>query len=124
LGHVVSGRGIECDPDKVAAIATGPTPTSIVEVRTFCGLASYYHTFVYNFAAKAKPLHNLTRKGAIFNWTPECKTVFQELKHALTSTCILVAPCDGSRYVLDTDASDTTVGAVLLDRSKETSCMS
>ena len=63
MGNVVSGQGIECDPEKVAAIATWPTPTSISEVRTFCGLASYYRTFVYNFTAKAKPLHNLTRKG-------------------------------------------------------------
>jgi len=32
LGHVVSGQGIECDPDKVATVATWPTPTSIAEV--------------------------------------------------------------------------------------------
>jgi len=66
LGHVISGQGIECDLDKVAAIATWPTPTSIAEVRTFCGLASYYRAFVHNFAAKAKPLHNLTCKGGNF----------------------------------------------------------
>ena len=46
LGHVVSGNGIECDPEKVAAIALWPTTTSIPEVCTFCGLASYYRTFV------------------------------------------------------------------------------
>jgi len=62
LGHVVSGKGIECDPDKVAAKATWPTPTNISEVRTFCGLASYYRTFVQDFTKLAKPLHNLTRK--------------------------------------------------------------
>jgi len=105
LRHVISGQGTECDPDKAAAIATWPTPTSIAEVRNFCGLASYYRAFVHNFAAKAKPLHNLTRKGATFCWTPECETAFQELKHALMSTPILVAPCDGGQYVLDTDAS-------------------
>jgi len=111
--HVVSGQGIECDPEKVATIATWPTPTSIAEVHTFCGLASYYHTFVCNFATKARPLHNLTRKGAVFKWTPECEIGFQQLKQALTSAPILVAPCDDSRYVLDTDASDTTLCAVL-----------
>jgi len=79
LGHVVSGQGIKCDPEKVAVIATCPTPTSIAEVRTFCGLASYYRTFVYNFAAKAKPLHNLTCKGATFNWTPDARLHFRNL---------------------------------------------
>ena len=58
-------------------------------------------------------MHNLTRKGATFCWTPECETAFQELKHALMSTPILVATCDGGQYVLDTDASDTALGAVL-----------
>ena len=52
-------------------------------------------------------------KGATFLWTPECETAFQELKHALTSAPILVAPRDNGQYVLDTDASDTALGAVL-----------
>jgi len=82
-------------------------------VRTFCALASYYRAFVHNFAAKAKPLHSLTRKGATFSWTPECETAFQELKPALTSTPILVAPCDDGQYVLDIDTSDTALGTVL-----------
>jgi len=82
-------------------------------VRTFCGLASYYRTFVHNFATIAQPLHNLTKKGAIFEWTPACEAAFQELKRALTSAPILVAPCDEGVYVLDTDASDSAVRAVL-----------
>ena len=113
LGHVVSGHGIQCDPDKVASIATWPTPSNMAEVRTFCGLASYYRTFVCNFAAIARPLHNLTKRGAVFEWTPECEHAFQQLKQALTSAPILVAPCDEGQYVLDTDASDTALGAVL-----------
>jgi len=49
----------------------------------------------------------LTKKGAVFEWTPDCENAFQQLKYALTSAPILVAPCDEGQYVLDTDASDT-----------------
>ena len=118
LGHVVSGNGIECDPDKIASIATWPMPSNIAEVCTFCGLVSYYHTFIHNFASIAWPLHNLTKKGATFEWTPACETAFQELKRALTSTPILVTPSDDGQYVLDTDASDTALGAVLQQEQK------
>jgi len=83
LGHVVTGAGIECDPDKVTAIATWPTPTNISEVRAFCGLASYYRTFVPDFAKLAKPLHNLTRKNVTFVWNQQCETAFQSLKERL-----------------------------------------
>jgi len=53
LAHVVSSCGIKCDTEKQVTIVTWPTPTSISEVRTFCGLASYYRAFVKDFAAKA-----------------------------------------------------------------------
>ena len=65
LGYVVSDKGIECDPDKTAAIATWPRPANVSEVRTFCSLASYYRAFIKNFAQIARPLHKLTKKNAM-----------------------------------------------------------
>jgi len=109
LGHVVSASGIECDPGKVAVIAEWPRPTNVTEVRTFCGLASYYRTFVPNFATIAKPVHELTRKGIVFEWGASQEAAFQELKQCLTSAPILVAPCDEGRYTLDTDASEAAL---------------
>ena len=113
LGHVVSERGVECDPDKVAAISDWPRPTNVSEVRTFCGLASYYRSFVEGFAHIARPLHELTRKNAVFQWTDACERAFRILKDRLTNAPILAAPCDDGEFVLDTDASDTAVGIVL-----------
>jgi len=110
---VVSASGIECDPGKVAAIAKWPRPTNVTEERTFCGLASYYRTFVPNFATIAKPLHDLTRKGVTFEWDTSCEATFQELKQRLTSAPVLVAPCNDGTYTLDTDASEAALGAVL-----------
>jgi len=59
LRHVVSEDGIECDPDKTAAIVTWPRPTDVSEVRAFCGIASYYRSFVPNFAHIARPAYCL-----------------------------------------------------------------
>ena len=42
LGHVVSSRGIEVDKAKVDTIQSLPYPTSVREVRSFLGHASFY----------------------------------------------------------------------------------
>jgi len=68
---------------------------------------------VPNFATIAKPLHELTRKGIVFECGASQEAAFQGLKQRLTSAPILVAPCDEGRHTLDTDASEAALGAVL-----------
>jgi len=113
LGHVVSGRGIETDPVKTQAVKEWPIPKSIREVRAFLGLAGYYRRFVRDFAAIAAPLHALMGKGKTFKWDSATQQAFDKLKEALTSPPILAMPTDEGDYILDTDASDTAIGAVL-----------
>ncbi|KAK3521363.1 hypothetical protein QTP70_003434 [Hemibagrus guttatus] len=113
LGHIVSERGITTDPQKVQKIQQWLQPTNVNEVRQFVGLASYYRRFVKDFATVAKPLHNLLRKHARFHWTPECQLAFEKLKELLTTAPILGYPMDSGDLILDTDASNFGIGAVL-----------
>ena len=113
LGHVVSHQGIETDPEKITSVASWPVPRSLSEVRSFVGLASYYRRFVPGFASIAAPLHALTSKAVKFRWDEHCQTAFEQLKLALTSSRILAMPTDLDKYILDTNASDTAIGAVL-----------
>jgi len=113
LGHVVSEAGIATDPEKILAVASWPTPTSLKEVRAFVGLASYYRRYVKGFADIAAPLHALTKKGQTFRWSPEAQAAFEALKEALTTPPVLAMPNDVGEMILDTDACDTTIGAVL-----------
>ena len=119
LGHVVSREGVMADPDKVRKVATWPVPTSTKETQSFLGFASYYRRFIRDFAEIAKPLHRLTEKTAPFNWTVECQAAFQELRQRLTSAPILVHPDFSQQFVLDTDASDIGMGAVLSQVDRE-----
>lgn len=63
LDFVVSAKGIEMDEEKVKAIQEWPTPTTISQVRSFHGLASFYKRFVRNFSNIAAPLTEVIQVG-------------------------------------------------------------
>ncbi|KAI4880801.1 hypothetical protein NFI96_008107 [Prochilodus magdalenae] len=113
LGHIVSAQGIATDPEKVQKVQQWPEPTCVSEVRQFVGLAAYYRRFVQDFAAIARPLHELTKKNVRFRWTPECQDAFETLKNLLTTTPVLGYPRDSGDLILNTDASHFGIGAVL-----------
>ena len=48
LGHVIDGKGVGPDPDKIQAVRSYPVPTCVKEVQSFLGLANYYRRFVDN----------------------------------------------------------------------------
>ena len=113
LEHIVSEDGIETDPEKIEAVATWPVPECVRDFRSFIGLCSYYRGFVRGFAEVTAPRHALTGKYARFEWSKECHFAFEKFKEALTTSPILAMPADEGRYVLDTDASETSIEAVL-----------
>jgi len=113
LGHLVSADGIEPQPAKLDTIRDWPTPHCLRDVCAFFGLASYYRRFAKDFATIAEPLSRLTRKNAPFIWTDEAQESFDKLKRALLEAGTLAYPHPDIPCILDTDASEVAVGAVL-----------
>ncbi|KAL0533830.1 hypothetical protein IC582_028101 [Cucumis melo] len=66
LGHVVSSEGVSVDPAKIEAVTNWPRPSTVSEICSFLGLASYYRRFVEDFSRIANFLTQLTRKGTPF----------------------------------------------------------
>ena len=113
LGHVISEDGVETDPDKIKTVTEWPIPISAKQVRSFLGLASYYRRFIQGFATIAAPLYRLTEKDAQFKWTDQCTEAFNRLKQLLTVAPVLAFPSFDEGFILDTDASNVGIGAVL-----------
>ena len=113
LGHVISDKGIEPNPEKVVKVRAMKPPTAVREVRGFLGAVGYYMKFIECFAKIAKPLVQLTKKNARFVWGPNCQLAFETLKEKLASAPILAYPDPNLPYKLYTDASEYAVGAVL-----------
>lgn len=113
LGHIVSEKGIETCDTKVKTIKEWPRPRDKHEVRSFLGLCTYYRRFVEGFANIAAPLHKLTEANNTFTWSQTCENSFRRLKAALCSSPILAYPKQRGQFILDTDASNIGIGAVL-----------
>jgi hypothetical protein len=113
LGHTINSTGVSSDPDRIIKVAKWPTPTSSKDVRSFLGLAGYYRKFVKHFGIIARPLFNLLKKNTPFVWTGVTEEAFQLLKQSLVEAPVLKLPDFSRKFVIDTDACDTRVGAVL-----------
>ena len=113
LGHVVSRAGVRPDDSKVKAVRDYPQPKNVTELRRFLGLAQYDHRFIRNFSQVAAPLFALLKKGATFQFTPECCSAFQQLKEALTTAPVLAHPDLDRPFIIECDASSVGYGACL-----------
>lgn len=114
FGFIIDKRGVRPDPDKVAAIRSLPSPTSVREVRSFIGMCRYYRRYVPNFSKIAEPLVSFTKKYAKFKWNDQCQQAFNYIKDSLTVIPLLSYPDPNKEYLLYTDALDTAVGASLV----------
>ncbi len=114
LGHVVSKEGFKPDPGNVEAIVKMEPPTNVKETRRFLGITGFYRKHMDRFSNIAPPLTNLTRKNQPFEWTEACQLAFEEIKTKLVSSPVLVKAIFSRTFVLETDARQQHVAAVLL----------
>ena len=112
LGHIISGQGVQMDPQKVSVILQWVAPKSLKALRGFLGLTGYYRRFIYNYGRLARPLTQLLKKGN-FGWTAESMEAMQQLKTAVTTAPVLRMPDFSQPFCIECDASGTGLGAML-----------
>ena len=115
LGHTVGHGTITPQEAKLVAIRNYPQPSTKTGVRSFLGMTDYYHHFIPHFSSVAAPLTDLTKKAGPdpVEWTTDCTQVFGRLKELLCTGPVLVAPDYAKTFILQTDALQRGIGAVL-----------
>ena len=115
LGHIVGSGQVQPDPSKLEAVKTFTIPKSKKEVRVFLGLTGYYRKFINNYSSLAAPLSDLTRKDIPnkIPWSDSCDKAFNTLKQILCSNPVLKTSDFSKPFILQTDASNRGVGAIL-----------
>ena len=96
-----------------------PPPTDRTQLRRFLGFANYYRRFIRGFSKIAAPLSALTSTLCPFTWSPEAETAFSTLKDRFSTAPVLTLPDPARQFIVEVDASDAGIGAVLSQRSEE-----
>ena len=112
LGKLVTRSGVKVSPKKIDAVVKWPNPVNKKELQSFLGFVNYHRDHIQGYAGIAQPLYELTGKVP-FQWTKAHQRAFQRLKDLLVSAPCLSYPQPGKTFVLDTDASDVSIGAEL-----------
>ena len=123
LGHVVGSGVLRPDESKTEKILQVSTPTTKKQVRSLLGLLSFYRRYIPGFASVAAPLTDLTKESGrscrSIHWTPDCASALQEIQDILSRKPVLLLPRLDLPFVLQTDASSTGLGAVLLQEFED-----
>ena len=106
LGHKIDARGLHPLDTKVTAITRAPSPTNVMQLRSFLGMVNYYGKFLPNLATVLAPLHLLLRRGYRWIWDHAQEAAFAECKRLLTSVPVLAHFSD-QELPLECDASLT-----------------
>ncbi|CAA7260669.1 unnamed protein product [Cyclocybe aegerita] len=113
LGYILSADGLSMAADKVKIIQDWPKLQKVKDIQSFLGFANFYRRFIYNYSDICVPLTWLTRKGVPFKFSDEAWELFNYLKKAFTMAPILTQWIPDRPIILETDASDYALAAIL-----------
>ena len=113
LGYIISPEGVEMDKGKIRTVVEWEAPDSFKGVKLFLGFANFYRQFIEGYSKLTCPFTDLTKKSEKFFWLDECGRAFEELKQRFSSAPILRHYNPELPGIIECDASDFAIGAVL-----------
>jgi len=114
LGYIVATDGVTMSTRKVDSIRKWKAPRSVKEVQIFLGFANFYRRFIENFSKICKPITEMLKGDKKeFSWGREQNIAFEKLKQRFTTVPILAYFYPERETVIETDASDFALGAIL-----------
>jgi len=113
LGYILSPSGLTMSDDKVKIIQDWPEPKKVKDIQSFLGFVNFYRRFIFNYSDIVIPLTRLIRKDIPWKFDSSCQDAFNSLKKAFTSASILTHWIPSAQLIVETDASDYALAAIL-----------
>lgn len=121
LGFWMTPDGIKPWKKRVEPILAMKTPQTLKELRAFIGMINYYRDMWQGRSHVLAPLTALTkieRKDFKKKWSTEHDVAFEATKALVAQETLLVYPDPNVPFLIETDASDYQLGAVLKQNGK------
>ena len=113
LGYILSPSGLTISNYKVKIIQDWPEPKKVKDIQSFLGFANFYCQFIFNYLDIVILLIHLTWKDIPWKFDSSCWDAFNFLKKVFTSTPILTHWIPDAQLIMETDASDYALTAIL-----------
>ena len=118
FGHRLTPEGLKPDPEKVKAIVQMKALQSIQNLQSFNGMVNYLKRFSPVLTELSEPLRRLQKHNTVWAWESEQQEAFEKIKTALTTLPVLTYFDKNKKHIIQTNASKTGLGAVLLQEGQ------
>ena len=118
LGHLITSEGLKMDPEKLEAVKKMPKPEDVEGVRRFCGFVNYLAKFLPKLSDILEPIRQLTRDDVPWIWGETQDLAFKKVQQLVTEAPVLAFYDPTKELKIQCDASQSGLGAVLLQEGK------
>lgn len=114
IGHLLTSEGLKVEPGKVTAIKQIPRPTDVQWVQRFLGMVNYIAKFCSHATELCEPQRQLTHKDSLWEWSERHEQAFNKIRDTIGQTPVLKYYNPTEQLVLQCDASESGLGAALV----------
>ena len=118
LGHRITSQGLKLDDAKVEAIMKMENPQNVEEAQRLQGTVNYLARFMPRLSEVMEPIRRLTRSNTEWEWTEVQDNSMKEIKRMVTEAPILAFYDPAKELVIECDASQKGLGAVLMQQGR------
>ena len=116
LGHIIKYKRVKPLTSRIDGFQKLEPPTSMKALQRYLGTINFLAKYVYGMQSILQPLYNLLHKENDFKWTKEHQQNFEQMKRTITHKLELTMPDTTKLFYIITDASNTGIGAALLQQ--------
>ena len=118
IGHILNSEGVKPDPEKVKAVKEMPPPTDKKGVERILDTIIYLAKFIPNMSTITQPIREILKSDVTFHWEDPRKNAFDKIRKILSEQPVLMYYDVSQPVTISCDASQSGLGAVLLQNAK------